>query len=206
MTNQPSPDMGQSVSDGEFDSKLWLWKNFVDDRPEYWAFDNPFPCHPNGDPMVLGEPCGYALFEKSKNGQPNVQLQKVLDAVTAVAKAAAERFRAPVGGDGELREDIALEIRRAMQDEMCDGPGPSCKFRTDTALEYADAILSLLDRALAVPDGWRLVPVKPTDEMMVVGAGEVDRTNPYKCNVVTNIWSAMLSTAPTLPIAKGDKR
>jgi hypothetical protein len=21
--------------------KLWLWKNFVDSRPEYWAFNNP---------------------------------------------------------------------------------------------------------------------------------------------------------------------
>lgn len=45
--------------------KLWLWKNFVDGRPEYWAFDNAYPCYPNGDPMVIGEPCGYAIFKES---------------------------------------------------------------------------------------------------------------------------------------------
>ena len=47
-------------------AKLWLWKNFVDGRPEYWAFDNAYPCHPNGDPMVLGEPCGYAILKDSQ--------------------------------------------------------------------------------------------------------------------------------------------
>ena len=31
---------------------------------EFWAFDNPYPCcyEPDGDPMTLGEPCGYAIF------------------------------------------------------------------------------------------------------------------------------------------------
>ena len=39
--------------------KLWLWKNFVDGKPEYLAFDNPFPVHMDcGDPQTLGEPCG----------------------------------------------------------------------------------------------------------------------------------------------------
>ena len=34
---------------------LWLWKNFVDGRPEYWAFDNPYPCvNGGGDPLTLG--------------------------------------------------------------------------------------------------------------------------------------------------------
>ncbi len=46
--------------------KLWLWRNFVDGRPEYWAFDNPYPCQVGGgDPMVLGEPRGYAIFKES---------------------------------------------------------------------------------------------------------------------------------------------
>ena len=47
-------------------TKFWLWKNFVDGRPEYWAFTNPYPCHANGDPMVLGEPCGFASLKDSK--------------------------------------------------------------------------------------------------------------------------------------------
>jgi len=42
--------------------KLWLWKNGPN---EFWAFDNLYPCHPNGDPMTLGDPCGYALVMES---------------------------------------------------------------------------------------------------------------------------------------------
>lgn len=61
--------------------KLWLWKNFVDGRPEYWAFDNPFPCHTNGDPMTLGEPVGYALFKDSTNGRPDVPEHVVIDRI-----------------------------------------------------------------------------------------------------------------------------
>ena len=49
--------------------KLWLWKNFVDGRQEYWAFDNLYPCHANGDPQTLGEPCGYAIVKPSINGR-----------------------------------------------------------------------------------------------------------------------------------------
>lgn len=49
--------------------KLWLWRNFVDGVPEYWAFDNAYPCRPDGgDPLTLGEPCGFALFIESEKG------------------------------------------------------------------------------------------------------------------------------------------
>ncbi len=50
--------------------KLWLWKNFVDGRQEYWAFDNLYPINMNDDdPQTLGEPCGYALLKPSRNGR-----------------------------------------------------------------------------------------------------------------------------------------
>lgn len=59
--------------------RLWLWKNFVDGKPEYWAFDNPFPVHLDcGDPQTLGEPCGYAIFKESRNGRPDVPEEEVL--------------------------------------------------------------------------------------------------------------------------------
>lgn len=59
--------------------KLWLWKNFVDGRPEYWAFNNPFPVHLDcGDPQTLGEPCGYALFKPSRAGRTDVSETEVL--------------------------------------------------------------------------------------------------------------------------------
>ncbi len=48
--------------------KLWLWKNGPN---EFWAFDNPYPCHLNGDPMTLGEPVGYAIVIPSINGRPD---------------------------------------------------------------------------------------------------------------------------------------
>jgi hypothetical protein len=66
--------------------KLWLWKNFVEGRPEYWAFDNPFPCvSVRGDPLTLGEPCGWALLKSSVNGRPDRSEQEVINTVTRLA-------------------------------------------------------------------------------------------------------------------------
>lgn len=67
--------------------KLWLWKNFVDGRPEYWAFDNPYPVYPGGDPMTLGEPCGYAIFKESEVGRTDRSEEQVISAIKR-AKAA----------------------------------------------------------------------------------------------------------------------
>ena len=58
---------------------LWLWKNCVEGRPEYWAFDNAFPVHlDGGDPQTLGEPCGYALFKPSRKGRHDISDAEVL--------------------------------------------------------------------------------------------------------------------------------
>lgn len=66
--------------------KLWLWKNFVDGRPEYWAFDNPYPIHLTfGDPQTLGEPCGYAIFKESRAGRTDVPEEKVIAAIVRAA-------------------------------------------------------------------------------------------------------------------------
>ena len=55
---------------GPHHRKLWLWRNFVDGVREYWAFDNAYPCRlDGGDPLVLGEPCGYAVFIESAKGR-----------------------------------------------------------------------------------------------------------------------------------------
>lgn len=87
-------------------NKLWLWKNFVDGRPEYWAFDNPFPGHlDNGDPQTLGEPCGYALFKESRTGRTDVTEEQVLLRIEAAAAPKAQR--------DELREKVqALTAER----------------------------------------------------------------------------------------------
>ncbi|MFY9460415.1 MAG: Lar family restriction alleviation protein [Aquabacterium commune] len=73
---------GTPAGAGEPVAKLWLWKNFVGGKPEYWAFDNPFPCvSAGGDPLTLGEPCGWALLKPSVNGRPQRSEQEVTNTV-----------------------------------------------------------------------------------------------------------------------------
>ena len=64
--------------------KLWLWKNFVNGVPEYWAFDNAFPVGvDHSDPLTLGEPCGYALLKESRKGRNDIADNEVLRRVVA---------------------------------------------------------------------------------------------------------------------------
>ena len=72
--------------------KLWLWQNFVDGRPEYWAFDNPYPINlTDGDPQTLGEPCGYAIFKPSRQGRFDKSEEQVLGAIARAARAAERK-------------------------------------------------------------------------------------------------------------------
>lgn len=73
-------------------AKLWLWRNFVDGNPEYWAFDNPYPKNlDNADPQTLGEPCGYAIFKPSRSGRTDWTHESVVQAIRrALAKQAAQ--------------------------------------------------------------------------------------------------------------------
>jgi hypothetical protein len=71
------------------ESKLWLWKNFVDGKPEYWAFDNPFPINlADGDPQTLGEPCGYALFKPSRQARADWGEDQILRAIARASDSA----------------------------------------------------------------------------------------------------------------------
>jgi hypothetical protein len=85
--------------------KLWLWRNFVDGKPEYWAFDNPFPCHEGGDPITLGEPCGWAIFKRSENARPLWPDSEV--------EAAIERARTPPEVSEEMVERLARQLYSA---------------------------------------------------------------------------------------------
>lgn len=74
--------------------KLWLWKNFVDGKPEYWAFNNAFPVYPDSDdPQTLGEPCGYALVKPSRAGRRDVSEDEVLRRIAATPPAPIEGWR-----------------------------------------------------------------------------------------------------------------
>lgn len=92
-------------------AKLWLWKNFVDGRPEYWAFDNPYPCHPNGDQITLGEPCGYAVLKDSTPGRTDVSEAEVIAAVKrAQASRTEERSSPRLSVSDEEVDALALHL------------------------------------------------------------------------------------------------
>ena len=81
-------ELRQAIAEAEKQEpkRLWLWKNFVDGRPEYWAFDNPYPCvSARGDSLTLGEPCGWAFLKPSVNGRPDRSEQEVINTVTRLA-------------------------------------------------------------------------------------------------------------------------
>lgn len=84
--------------------KLWLWKNFVDGRPEYWAFDNPYPTNlDNGDPQTLGQPCGYAIFKPSRDGSCGRTEEQVLREMKSVIAPPQREWQ------GLKTEDLANE-------------------------------------------------------------------------------------------------
>jgi hypothetical protein len=81
------------VAVGVEPTKLWLWKNFVDGKPEYWAFDNPFPINLNdGDPQTLGQPCGYAVFKPSRQGRTDVSEEQVLRDIAGARPEKVENY------------------------------------------------------------------------------------------------------------------
>ena len=88
---------------------LWLWKNFVDGRPEYLAFDNPYPCDPSGDPLTLGEPCGYAIVKMSMQGRTDVSEEQVIAAIK----------RATPASENETREEPLDDQSDEPLREMC---------------------------------------------------------------------------------------
>lgn len=80
---------GMDTASETKDKRLWLWKNFVDGLPEYWAFDNPYPTHGGGDPMTLGEPCGYAIFKDSTRA-PGTEAIPDQQVIIAIKRARTE--------------------------------------------------------------------------------------------------------------------
>jgi len=80
-------NIAQPVQPASEAKRLWLWKNFVGGKPEYWAFENTFPVHMNGgDPQTLGEPCGYALLKPSRQGCTDVSDEQVLKRIANIAQ------------------------------------------------------------------------------------------------------------------------
>lgn len=93
---------------GQIGERLWLWKNFVDGKPEYWAFDNAYPTYAGGDPMTLGSPCGYALVRPSTPGKPDIQDSDVLAEIarSTPSPAAVQALREALGLLRDLRHTL----------------------------------------------------------------------------------------------------
>jgi len=64
------------------------------------------------------------------------------------------------------------------------------------AAELFEDVTAALSRISAVPKGWKLVPVEPTEAMLTAAALKVDEWADSR-----QYWSAMLSAAPpaTMP-------
>ena len=55
---------------------------------------------------------------------------------------------------------------------------------------------------VAVPDGWKLVPIEPTDQM-VLAPGAI-HTAGKVARIHRDVWKRMLDTAPAAPAAQGN--
>ena len=82
--------------------RFWLFRNYVDGVPQFLAFDNPYPCHPSGDPMTLGAPYGVAFFVESDTGREWSD-QQVMNEI-----------RAARSSDLQARDRRLAELARAL--------------------------------------------------------------------------------------------
>jgi hypothetical protein len=118
----------------------------------------------------------------------------------AAALALREREAAPTPTDIDVER-----VARALHADVL--PGDSWETEpVESQIRFrnlARAAIAAMP-APAVPAGWRLVPVEPTEEMERAGAAEVDRTNPYSDDVANNIWTVMLRAAPPAPASEGE--
>ena len=80
------------------------------------------------------------------------------------------------------------------------------------ALAMSEAALSAAEAArvvwvnCSVPDGWKLVPVEPTIEMLVEGTEDWLCIRAMEDRAAT-IWSAMLAASPAAPVpAEGEMK
>lgn len=141
-----------ALSEIEPPKRLWLWKNFVDGKPEYWAFDNPYPCVPGGgDPLTLGEPCGYAIVMDSTQGRTDVSDDEVIAAIKRASTASATAT--PMSAhDAAIRcAEIADVLEITMGDLVGNKLSPDNESYNGALSDYADAIRAFANSLAAAP-------------------------------------------------------
>jgi len=134
--------------------------------------------------------------------------EKQADARRLAIEALAEQFASTVKpalvvyGDGEHDDTDALQAyfdgsRKVVNQDGTpfEFPGaPGTRYRIGRALIVRDTARTALAAppAPSVPDGWKLVPVEPTDEMIDAGC---DASNAYRVDMDRS-YQAMLAAAP----------
>ena len=178
---------------------MWLWKNFVDGRPEYWAFDNPYPCHQNGDPMTLGEPCGYAIVKASIRGRTDVSDEQIMGAIqrtcsTEKVQRTASEIAAtfgPTRGEATVRDlrHYAGRIKDADDRELVQHAADLLEiaFRTAATLREANALQSAVrHRPARAPDrrGHHRTGESPRGEGVGMITGLITRRAPMSRSIM----------------------
>jgi hypothetical protein len=80
---------------------------------------------------------------------------------------------------------------------------PYLPLADDDQCEKYDKAITAIEPALAqpaVPEGWKLVPIEPTDEMLDAAQSRVD--DMYRVDAM-NSYEAMIKAAPAHGITKG---
>lgn len=113
----------------------------------------------------------------------------------AVARAGYEHMRQA------LNIGVAVEHTWERQSERLKNDWRGC----------ADAILAeMRERGALVPDGWKVMPVEPTEEMEHVGGACVDHPSVYMSGpsrrgvrLAKQVYAAMLAAAPAPTTGEG---
>lgn len=86
-----------------------------------------------------------------------------------------------------------------MKEQLEDAQGEIRALRaTEAGLQDRIAAIEA-DRAQRVPDGWMLVPVEPTEEMLVAGDDVLHEAFRDRCIATRTIYDAMLASTPAQP-------
>lgn len=106
-----------------------------------------------------------------------------------------EALRASIATPHPAEQDAREAVARIVEDAAREGIRNYCLDRTDfTAAPFVRRILAITQ---AAPDGWVLVPVEPTHEMIEAGYQPwLNRGNRKGPSVVRGVYLAMLSASP----------
>ena len=92
--------------------RIWLWKNSLGGKPEFVAYDSPWPIGvDHGDPLTLGEPAGWAYLKPCRDGSDGRTVE--------MAEAGCVRASRPAP---KADSALAVELRDilAAQKSHCD--------------------------------------------------------------------------------------